>query len=398
MTTASVRDRSSPREHLLVTRPGFTQHLATELQLRFAVPLEALRAVDRQTLAIPVLASQSAGLAKAWQQLTQEGPAHTIFCRQIIPNAKCLHIDPQASTGVNEVVEAVTQLVRVATGRANRSSGRWTLHVHAVEDNACGKFANRLSGPINDRLRKNCPEFYNRLVSNEEFLVDPQKNDLVLQVWVSSPSLVYLSLASLATGVSPLLGGTYRAKTQTGAPSRSARKLSEAFWTMGIEPKGGQSAVDLGAAPGGWSLVLAQYGVKVFAIDHADLDKPLKKYIDSGQIVHLHENGLKYLPAEPVDWLCSDMVIGAKVAIEVLDGWLTKKLARHFVMNLKLPRVVNNQSDAQVGQVDSALSKTLQMVWNLFKKHSDHGHKWHFGLRHLYHDRNEITVYGFTTK
>jgi hypothetical protein len=57
--------------------------------------------------------------------------------------------------------------------------------------------------------------------------------------------------------------------------SRAERKLSEAFRIFRIEtPRQGHAeiAIDIGAAPGGWSMGLSSMGYKVIAIDNADLD------------------------------------------------------------------------------------------------------------------------------
>ncbi len=54
--------------------------------------------------------------------------------------------------------------------------------------------------------------------------------------------------------------------------SRSAFKLLEALETFGIVIRPGQRALDLGAAPGGWTQVLAGHGAQVTAVDPALLD------------------------------------------------------------------------------------------------------------------------------
>ncbi len=53
--------------------------------------------------------------------------------------------------------------------------------------------------------------------------------------------------------------------------SRAELKLEEAWDEFGLEGHGG-IAIDIGAAPGGWSLVLARKGIKAIAIDSGNLD------------------------------------------------------------------------------------------------------------------------------
>ncbi len=59
----------------------------------------------------------------------------------------------------------------------------------------------------------------------------------------------------------------YQSKKQV---SRAELKIWQAFDEFGIS--GGGTAIDLGAAPGGWSTFLAKRGFKVVAIDNGDLD------------------------------------------------------------------------------------------------------------------------------
>ena len=54
-------------------------------------------------------------------------------------------------------------------------------------------------------------------------------------------------------------------------PSRAARKLDEAFEWIGRGPEPGETCVDLGAAPGGWTAVLLSRRARVIAVDPAKL-------------------------------------------------------------------------------------------------------------------------------
>ncbi len=102
-----------------------------------------------------------------------------------------------------------------------------------------------------------------------------------IEVDLSSPKVLvllliigrsaYLGYKKAALGQLPL--DFNRAYSSEGRPiSRAERKIREAFIIFGI-PKGkGGIAIDLGAAPGGWSSFLAGNGYKVIAVDNAELN------------------------------------------------------------------------------------------------------------------------------
>ena len=56
-----------------------------------------------------------------------------------------------------------------------------------------------------------------------------------------------------------------------GPPSRAYLKLYESFARMRRWPRAGETCLDLGASPGGWTWLLAQTGASVVAIDNAPL-------------------------------------------------------------------------------------------------------------------------------
>src|SRR5690606_34797973 len=138
---------------------------------------------------------------------------------------------------------------------------------------------------------------------------------------------------------SPFPGGIPRLRRLAGAPSRSAGKLEEAFTVMLDDTererwlKPGMTAVDLGAAPGGWSWVLARRHVRVAAIDNGPL---ASQVIDSGLVTHIRADGFTWRPVKPVDWLVCDMVEQpARVAV-LIGRWLADGSCRQALFNLKL--------------------------------------------------------------
>ena len=89
--------------------------------------------------------------------------------------------------------------------------------------------------------------------------------------------------------------------------NRAQWKLREALEAFGIEVKPGERALDLGAAPGGWSLVLLELGAEVVAADPADLDPQVTAH---PSLVHLRARAQEVTQREDLgqfDLVVNDM-------------------------------------------------------------------------------------------
>jgi 23S rRNA (cytidine2498-2'-O)-methyltransferase len=182
---------------------------------------------------------------------------------------------------------------------------------------------------------------------------------------------------------SPLTNGILRLKLPRDAPSRSTLKLEEALLSFLDEGereaalKPGQKAVDLGAAPGGWTWQMVQRSIRVTAVDNGPMQPAL---MDSGLVEHRREDGFHYRPPRPVDWLLCDMVEQPQRIAALMGDWLIGGHCRRALFNLKLPMKKRQES--------------LQDCLGSLRGRLDEA-----GLRHrllckqLYHDREEVTAY-----
>jgi len=182
---------------------------------------------------------------------------------------------------------------------------------------------------------------------------------------------------------SPWPLGFPRLRQPSSAPSRSTLKLEEAWLQLIPETqratllKPFQKAVDLGAAPGGWTWQLVQRGMQVTAIDNGPMDKGL---MDSGQVTHLREDAFHYKPARNVDWLVCDMVEKPSRVAELMERWLIQGWTRFAIFNLKLPM---KRRWLEVAQILSHMQEALEAA----------GCCYELKAKQLYHDREEITVF-----
>ncbi|MFP5383889.1 MAG: 23S rRNA (cytidine(2498)-2'-O)-methyltransferase RlmM [Gammaproteobacteria bacterium] len=177
--------------------------------------------------------------------------------------------------------------------------------------------------------------------------------------------------------------GVPRLKLSREAPSRSALKLEEAWhlfiprdqWGERLRP--GMLAVDLGAAPGGWTWQLTRRGMRVDAVDNGPLAPVLN---DDPRVTHHRADGFSFRPKRPVDWLVCDMVEKPAAVTALVGRWLVQRLCRQVIFNLKLP-MKQRYREAQANL--ARLAEELDAA----------GLAYELRARQLYHDREEITVY-----
>jgi 23S rRNA (cytidine2498-2'-O)-methyltransferase len=134
--------------------------------------------------------------------------------------------------------------------------------------------------------------------------------------------------------------GIPRLKFPRAAPSRSTLKLEEAWhqfiprnqWDERLAS--GMHAVDLGAAPGGWTWQLVNREMLVTAVDNGPMAPAL---MDTGLIEHLQVDGYAYRPRQGVDWMVCDIVEKPARTAALMESWIGEKWCREAVVNLKLP-------------------------------------------------------------
>ncbi len=149
-------------------------------------------------------------------------------------------------------------------------------------------------------------------------------------------------------------------------PNRAYLKLWEALTILKKYPKAGETCLDLGASPGGWSWVLAECGAAVCAIDKAALDPTLSKYrnitFQEGSAFALAPESFK-----TVDWLCSDIICYPKRSLALIEKWIKSGTVKNLICTIKLQ-----------GEIDWETLHALQTI--------ERGR-----LIHLFHNKHELT-------
>ncbi|GHB07032.1 23S rRNA (cytidine(2498)-2'-O)-methyltransferase RlmM [Salinicola rhizosphaerae] len=348
-----------PCEWLLYCRAGFEADLAAEIADRAALIGE-----EGEVAA----AAPNSGFVR-WRTADDE-PANAIhralplgglvFARQSLVAFAPLSLDRE------DRLSAIAALVE-ASGWSFESV--WHETPDTNEGKSLGRLAKSLSRPLESALKR--AGALRRKAGGRRLHLYWLAGDEV-QVGISFPG-----------NRSEHPGGVLRLRHPHDAPSRSTLKLEEAWHTFiprdawPLRLSDGMQAVDLGAAPGGWTYQLVRKGMFVYAIDNGPMDKGL---MATGQVEHLKEDGFVWEPPYRLDWLVCDIVDKPMRVIDMVERWLVKRWCREAVFNLKLPMKRRWQ---EVSRCLARLEQTL----------AANDVSAHIACRHLYHDREEVTVH-----
>ena len=118
---------------------------------------------------------------------------------------------------------------------------------------------------------------------------------------------------------------------RAGPPSRAYLKLWEALTRLGAHPGPGDTCLDLGASPGGWTWALASLGATVRAVDKAPLDPRIAGMPGVEQIV---ESAFALAP-EPVDWLVCDVIAYPARVLDLMERWIAAGTAGRVICTVK---------------------------------------------------------------
>ena len=152
---------------------------------------------------------------------------------------------------------------------------------------------------------------------------------------------------------------------RAGPPSRAYLKLWEALTRLGAHPGPGDTCLDLGSAPGGWTWVLASLGASVRAVDRTPLDP---RVAAMPGVVQVTGNAFAVTP-EPADWMVCDVVAYPSRTLGLVERWIAAGAARHIVCTVKFQ-----------GDTDHATAHEFDAL--------PQGR-----LAHLFHNKHELTFF-----
>jgi 23S rRNA (cytidine2498-2'-O)-methyltransferase len=352
--------KNSPANILLYCRPGFETDCAQEAlqQARRQRPITALEQ--------PALVPDSGYvlLCLNGQNLQYR---ELIFARQLL----------QVQTVLTDLPER-DRLTPIVSALASVQGTFGTLWLE-VPDTNDGKmlsaFTRRFQPLLEEALREQ-----GKL--SEVVSAAGEQKPARLHLFFPDKSTVIVAVSDPYNSSSALMG-IVRQSMPAEAPSRSTLKLAEAIEVFLDKSeqtrllRSGMRAVDLGAAPGGWTWQLVKRGIRTTAVDNGPMKGVLAKH---PLVEHLKQDGFKYVPPRAVDWLVCDMVEKPDKVANLIGDWFAAELVKHAIFNLKLPM------KQRVVALDNALS-------SIRKKLETAGLNYRMSAKQLYHDREEVTVF-----
>ena len=337
-------------------RGGFEAEAAADLR-RAAARIGAHLAFHSSTQSFVVASADGANRA-AW--LAALVAARPVFLRSVFVGDGPLVLAQAHGEGRADRVTPLMAAIAATCAPPWRSV--WIEFPDTNEGKALSGLARSLSARIEPALR-------------DSLLPDAATR---LRVFLQDGGTAYVGESDARVPDWPL--GIPRLRMPSGAPSRSTLKLAEAFAVfLGdrvndlVRP--GMHAVDLGAAPGGWTWQLAQRGLHVTAVDNGPLKGAIR---DDALVRHVRDDAFRFAPKRRVDWLVCDVVDQPARIADLVARWMSAGLARRAIFNLKLP--MKKRYD-EVVRCERRIADALADV------------PFTLALRQLYHDREEVTGY-----
>jgi len=372
----------------VTARPALVAHCRAGFEAEAAADLADIATAAGTTLTVDAARGRGFVIARPahfnsarWSRALDR--AAPVFVRSLfVGSGPHALFDPAAVKGRPDRVAPLCGLVRAlradATqhphGRTPAFADLWLETPDTNEGKELSGVCRAVAAPLGDALRASST------LAARDGVAEPGARRR-LHVLFADGAHVYVGTSELPWG-SPWPMGIPRLRMPRGAPSRSALKLAEAFVTFlgECEPevlRAGMRAVDLGAAPGGWTWQLAHRGLRVTAIDNG----PLKgEVLDDPLVTHLRADGLSWRPPRPVDWLVCDIVDQPARIAALVARWIADGHARQAIFNLKLPM---KKRYGEVRRCEAIIRDALAAARI---RHT-------LALRQLYHDREEVTGY-----
>jgi 23S rRNA (cytidine2498-2'-O)-methyltransferase len=184
----------------------------------------------------------------------------------------------------------------------------------------------------------------------------------------------YLGVSKPEDSLSDWNGGAVRFQREEGQISRAKFKLLEAEKQFGIPFRSFRRALDIGAAPGGWTSFLLEQGLEVTAVDPARMHPSLE---GNRMLRVIHKNAADVsFKEQEFDLLVCDMSWSPKQMARLVTGLLySLQTGGTAVITVKL---LTKKPMALIKEIIAVFEEARMQIQ---------------GAKQLFHNRDEITLY-----
>lgn len=276
-----------------------------------------------------------------------------IFLRHLFP----VHLEVAADTAA----EALHAVVEHVMKQEEIGSSRVSIQIRKTENSSWKENPAALRDELQHRLAALEIEY---TVQAPEWIISLFAADSVWYVGVSRPE----------DNLSDWNGGAVRFQREEGQISRAKFKLLEAEKQFGIPFDSFRKAVDIGAAPGGWTSFLLERGLQVTAVDPAKMHPSLDGHKNL-RVIHKNATDVSFRDSE-FDLLVCDMSWSPKQMARMVTGLLhSLQTGGTAVITVKL---LTKKPMALVKEIMSVFEESRMQIQ---------------GAKQLFHNRDEITLY-----
>jgi 23S rRNA (cytidine2498-2'-O)-methyltransferase len=197
-----------------------------------------------------------------------------------------------------------------------------------------------------------------------------QDMEYIISVYLGRET-AYIGWSTPEENLSTWSGGAVHFRKEDGDISRAKFKLMEAEGAFGLDFGDFHSALDIGAAPGGWSSFLLERGLRVTAVDPADMHPSL-----------LREHGFTYLRKNAANVRFSDGEFDLLVCDMSWDPLNMAELVKRLLPAvaeggtvLTTVKLMHGKAFATLREVERIMEPDAQLV----------------KTKQLFHNREELT-------
>lgn len=211
------------------------------------------------------------------------------------------------------------------------------------------------------------------MLTIKNFCLNVKNPEQIISVFETKNS-VYAGIGNEQTNLSNFKAGMPHFSKKNNFISRAEYKLLEAIDLAKINITNMKLAADLGAAPGGWTKVLANNNIKTHAIDPASLSPDIKNNKNVQHFRMTTEEYLKRFSYKNFDIIVNDMKMDINLSTDIILNFYDRLNSCGLViMTFKLTKKIS------YNQIIQCIKK-LQQKYKIILS------------RQLFHNRSEITV------